>query len=312
MVVVRAGRAERQVVEVRVDPRDGGQVALRRPLEEAAVAEDVAAVEERGHVLEREADLGVEQPDRRHVVVRVPPPLVVLQVAHERRDVVRPARLDVVAQAVRGAGGGVAAVRHGRARYGAEPVVADAELAREEVVDGQMRGRVVRHHDAGVGAAALAGLHEVRDEAAGVARELLVHAPARVARVLRLGHRRPRRRVDGERLAAIVVLHRERRPLDVGASLLDRQEAEHVVERPVLHHQDDDVVDLAEVLVGLGHACASRLDCAAVRIRRGAMAPPFFRPSAATLPGGAGAVNRAQETVSLTSIPACLCPGMEQ
>jgi hypothetical protein len=31
----------------------------------------------------------------------------------------------------------------------AESSSSDAELAREEVVDGQLRGRVVRHHDAG-------------------------------------------------------------------------------------------------------------------------------------------------------------------
>jgi hypothetical protein len=96
MVVVRAGRAEGEVVEVRVDPRHRRQVALRRTLEEAAVSEDVAPVEEGGHVFEREADLRVEQPDRRHVVVRVPAPVLVVEVAEERRDVVRAARLDVV------------------------------------------------------------------------------------------------------------------------------------------------------------------------------------------------------------------------
>ena len=276
MVVVRAGGPERQVVEVRVDPGDGRQVTFGGALDEAAVAEDVALVEERRDVLDRQSDLGVEQPDRRHVVVRVPAPLVVLQVAHERGDVVRATRLDVVAQAVGGAGRRVAAIRHRRARDGTEPVVADAELAREEVVDGQMFRRVVRHHDAGVGAAALAGLHEVRDEAAAVVGELLVHAPTRVARVLRLGHRRSRRRMNVERLAAILVLHRRRGPLDVFAALVDREEAEHVVERPVLHHQDDDVVDLAEVVVGLGHARTRGADCAAVRIRRGAIAPPLF------------------------------------
>ena len=46
MVVVGARRAEGEVVEVRVDPRDGGQVALPGPLDEAPVAEDVAPVAE--------------------------------------------------------------------------------------------------------------------------------------------------------------------------------------------------------------------------------------------------------------------------
>jgi hypothetical protein len=133
-------------------------------------------------------------------------------------------------------------------------VVADAELAGQELVDRQVLGRVVRHHEPGVGASRLPRLHEVRDEAAAVVRQLLVDAPAGVARVLRLLHRRPRRRVHVVGLTAVLVAHRERRALDVGAALLDRQEAEHVVERPVLHHQDDDVVDLAEVVVGLRHA----------------------------------------------------------
>ena len=46
-----------------------------------------------------------------------------------------------------------------------------------------------------------------------------------------------------------------REPVDVVAPAFERQVAEHVVERPVLHHQDDDVLDLLEVL--------------GVRVRRG-------------------------------------------
>jgi hypothetical protein len=133
-------------------------------------------------------------------------------------------------------------------------VVADAELAREEVIHRQLLRGVVRHDDAGVaGEAGRARLHVIRDEADVVSLQLLVDAPARVAGVLRLRHRRPCRGVDEEALAAVVVFHRQCRPLHILAAVLDREETEHVVERPVLHHQDNDVLDLLQVFVGRCH-----------------------------------------------------------
>ena len=132
VVVVGAGRAEGEVVEVRVDPGDGWEVAFGGVLQEAGVSEDVVAGEVGGDGLVAEPVFGIDQPEHRHVVVGVPTPrglrVGVVQVADERGEVPGLARLEVVAMTVRGAGGGVAAVRHGGAPDGAKPAVADREL----------------------------------------------------------------------------------------------------------------------------------------------------------------------------------------
>ena len=69
-----------------------GQVAGGGALEEASVAEDVLDVEVGGDRLAVEAVLGVDHPEHRHVVVRVPAPgdLGRVEVAAERLQVVRP------------------------------------------------------------------------------------------------------------------------------------------------------------------------------------------------------------------------------
>jgi hypothetical protein len=74
VIVVRAGRPEGEVDEVRVDPGDRGEIAFGGVVEEACVPEDVFLVEVGGDRFLREAILGVDQPEHRHVVVGVPAP----------------------------------------------------------------------------------------------------------------------------------------------------------------------------------------------------------------------------------------------
>jgi hypothetical protein len=69
VVVVGARRTKGEVVEVGVDPGDGREVALRRPLEEAAVPEDIALVEVGRDAFDLEAVFGIDQPEDRDVVV---------------------------------------------------------------------------------------------------------------------------------------------------------------------------------------------------------------------------------------------------
>ena len=157
----------------------------------------------------------------------------------------------------------VTTVGHGRAAHRAEPLVADAELLGEVRVHRELRGGVVGHDDPRVAhERTAAGLHVVADEAGALVLQLLVDAPARVAWILRLHELGARGGMDAVRLAPVLVLHLEGWTLDVVAMLLDRQEAEHVIERAVLQHQDDDVVDLLKVLVRCCHPPSSIRRCA--------------------------------------------------
>jgi hypothetical protein len=51
----------------------------------------------------------------------------------------------------------------------------------------------------------------------------------------------------------VLVGHLGSKPVDVGTLAVEAEVAEHVVERPVLHHEDDDVLDLVESGDGLVH-----------------------------------------------------------
>jgi hypothetical protein len=117
------------------------------------------------------------------------------------------------------------------------------------VVDREVASVVVAHdhvHELRL----LAFLREVGDESAHVPAHLLGDAGAAVARILVLRQRRPLEVANLVRLAAVDVCHARLQAVDVGPAGLDRQVAEHVVERAVLEHEHDDVVDLAEVLKG--------------------------------------------------------------
>src|SRR5439155_13194838 len=78
--------------------------------------------------------------------------------------------------------------------------------------------------------------------------ELLVCAPAGVTRILGLDKLRRSRLVHVVPLTVHLVEEAGAEAVDVAATFVDAEEAEHVIEGPVLHHQDDDVVDLLEVL----------------------------------------------------------------
>jgi hypothetical protein len=149
-------------------------------------------------VLER--IVAVDAPEDRRDVVDEPAPRGVrgVELAHERVQVVD-RRAGVVAATGRAPRDGVEPVREGRARHGAEPPVADAELGREVVVDGQEVVGVVAHHVGGVHLGRPAPLlvdpalvHVDLDEAAVLVLELVVDRLAAVRRVLRLLHLRGR------------------------------------------------------------------------------------------------------------------------
>ena len=86
--------------------------------------------------------------------------------------------------------------------------------------------------------------------------DLLGDARAAVAGILVLRERCPLEVPDLVVLALIGVRHARLQPVDVGPRRFERQIPEHVVERPVLEHEHDDVVDLAEV--GEGRVGRSR------------------------------------------------------
>ena len=90
-------------------------------------------------------------------------------------------------------------------------------------------------------------LREVGDEAAHVVRDLLGDAGAAVAGILVLRERGPLQVPDLVRLALVAVRHARLQAVDVGPPRFEAEVPEHVVERPVLEHEHDDVVDLAEV-----------------------------------------------------------------
>jgi hypothetical protein len=107
---------------------------------------------------------------------------------------------------------------------------------------------------------------EVGDEPAAVVAELLVDTRARVIGILCLA---------GERGAPAERMHRMRRAVrrDVGlpagepvyvVATVERQVSEHVVERAVLEHQHDYVLDLLKIL----HARVNAHRCHACRGRR--------------------------------------------
>jgi hypothetical protein len=68
-----------------------------------------------------------------------------------------------------------------------------------------------------------------------------------MAGVLGLDHLGARGRADGVVLAGVVVAELGPHAVDLAPALLRAQEAEHVVEGAVLHHQDHQVVELGEV-----------------------------------------------------------------
>jgi len=172
-------------------------------------------------------------------------------VADERGQVVD-RRVGVVAAPGRPAGDGVEPIREGRAAYRAEPAVADAEPPREKVVDRKLLAVVVAHDDDRLDRARICSrLDVVGGEAAVPARELLVHARARVARVLLLCEGRPLEPEDGVRATVVLVRHAVAQAVDVEPVLLEVEVAKHVVERAVLEHEHDHVLDVVERCDGL-------------------------------------------------------------
>jgi len=114
------------------------------------------------------------------------------------------------------------------------------------VVDGQVAAVVVAHHD--VDELRLrAALRKVGDEAAHVVRDLLGDAGAAVAWVLVLRQGRTLEVPNLVALALVAVRHARLQAVDVRAGALEAEVAEHVVERAVLEHEDDDVLDLLQV-----------------------------------------------------------------
>ena len=247
MVVVRSRRPdERDVDEVRVDPRHGRQLPVLRVVHEVARREQAPAVEVGEPVEVADPELAVGEAERSDVV-RVPAPrdLVRLEVAHERGHVVDRNLLRVLAPG-RLAAERVEPVRPRRAWDRAVPAIADGKLARQMVVRRQVAAVVVAHDHVDE-LRLLALLREVGDEAAHVVADLLGDARAAVAGILVLRERCPLEVPDLVVLAPIDVRHARLQPVDVGPPRFERQIPEHVVERPVLEHEHDDVVDLAEV-----------------------------------------------------------------
>ena len=168
-----------------------------------------------------------------------------VELARERGEVVDRDLLRVLA-ACGAAGEGVEAVRPGGARDGGEPAVADAELAREVVVGGEVGAAVVAHDHVDRGSLRPA-LGVVGDEAAHPVRDLLGDAGTAVAGILRLRQRSPLQVPDRVLLALVAVRETGRRPSTSVPTRFEAQVAEHVIEGAVLEHQHDDVLDLLEV-----------------------------------------------------------------
>ena len=92
------------------------------------------------------------------------------------------------------------------------------------------------------------GAYVVGDEPGVAASQLLVHARARVARILLLGERGGVEPVDLVRAALVLVAHTGPQPVDVLAAAHEAEVSEHVVEGAVLHHEHDEVLDSRERL----------------------------------------------------------------
>ena len=199
------------------------------------------------------APIGVAQGPR---LERVPVPrdVVGVEVSHERGMVVD--RREVERPVIASAGGATAdrvqAVGPGRPGNGAEPAIADRELARQVVVDRDIGGVVVTNHATRIRILDLVvreRLGEARDEAVHLAApDLEVDGAGGVIGIV-LDHRAVEM-VD--RIAAPIVLVGELRPqtIDIVATTFKREIPQHVVEGAILEHQYNDVVDLLEV----GHA----------------------------------------------------------
>ena len=273
MVVVRVRPEHPQVLEARIDPRDLRQLPRGHVVEERSLLGQLA------HDLLADAQLaGVDVPEavvaaqairrvdgaERARIERVPAPVDVrlVEVAHERRELVQRWR-DVVSTPGRLPGERVQPVRPRGPRHRAEPAIDHAVLGREVIVDRQIVAVVVPHHETRVGHrhVQLLGARgrdpgEVVDEPLAAVRELLVDRAARVIWILRFSGELSLSKVV-DRVAGPFV-HVEVRvgsaqPVDVGpiASTQRRREGqvpEHVVERAVLEHQHDDVLDLVQPL----------------------------------------------------------------
>jgi hypothetical protein len=114
------------------------------------------------------------------------------------------------------------------------------------VVSWQVRSCVVAHHEIDVGRFRTR-LGVVRYKAGHPIGDLIGGAGAAVTRVLGFGQRGALKVADPVLLALIRVRHRGLQTVNVGSAGLETEIPEHVVERAVLEHQDDDVVDLFEV-----------------------------------------------------------------
>ena len=229
MVVVLAPWIDADA-EVRIDPRDRWQRALPRGLEEL-----VHLVDRPG----RQAVVDVRPQEREIVGVVLPADAAVRQlVKHRARGQRR--RHGVVFLAFRRARDRVKAVRLRRPGDRRMPVVADAVLPGEQVEDRQFGGVVIPHDPAEI---ARRDFREVRHESRVPARYLIVHVFPRMPRIVfEDGAGQARRRVGH---AAVRVGFRAGEAVD-GKHILEPQVPEHVVERPVLQHQNDDVLDLIE------------------------------------------------------------------
>ena len=197
--------------------------------------------------------LVIHAAQRAHVV-RVPAPAHIrrIQMPDERVASVDRRRLGlVVAAAVGASGQRVQAVGPGGAGDGAVPAVADAEVLREMVVDGEVGVVVVVHDHARIGIGHVATRQRVRK-----ARGEAVHRAAADLKVglsggvigipVGIGDVRGRRVRDRILLAVRRVRHLGLEAVDVVAAVFEREVPEHVVERPVLQHQHDDVLDLVQ------------------------------------------------------------------
>lgn len=130
-------------------------------------------------------------------------------------------------------------------------MVADAKAVGKIRVDRQLLRGVVRHDNTG----RVTFERRLRSRLAVVRREaahrtigdLLVDAPTRMARILSLHQLRHLRRMHRVALPASGVLELGRRALNVGSPELGAQKPEHVIERSILEHQRNDVIDLEQV-----------------------------------------------------------------
>ena len=121
------------------------------------------------------------------------------------------------------------------------------------VVHRQVPVGVVAHHVAGMHLGRAASLvHVGLDKAAVLVLQLVVDRAATVRGILRFGQLRHRQLVHTEtepvvlrELPAVIVVdvrHPRLQPVQLRTPARQPQISEHVIERAVLHHQDDDVI----------------------------------------------------------------------